>query len=212
MSVKTKSILIILALLIIDQWSKIYIKLHFPISHTDIAGEHNVVEVFSWFKITFIENEGAAFGMKIIGKLFLTLFRIIAIVFLAIFIHKLIKRNARSGYILAVSILLAGAVGNLLDSIFYGVLFSASTDSSISTFLPAGGGYAPLLYGKVVDMFYFPIIHDSNGDVIFFKWIFNFADSYVNISVFLILLFFRKDLNESLENKKTNSQLPNVEE
>ncbi len=202
MSIKTKAILLVVFLLILDQASKIYIKMNFPIS----SGNHNVTEIFSWFKITFIENEGAAFGMKIIGKLFLTLFRMVAIVILATFIHKLIKRKARVGYILAISVLLAGAIGNLLDSMFYGILFSASTENSVATFLPQGGGYAPFLYGKVVDMFYFPIIYDNTGDVIFFKWIFNVADSCVTVSVITILLFFRKDLNESLENKKVMEQ------
>lgn len=197
MSIKTKSLLLIIFLLTIDQASKIYIKLNFPLSTSD----NNVAEIFSWFKLTFIENEGAAFGMEIIGKLFLTLFRIVAITLLSIFVVKLIKNKARQGYILAVSVLLAGAIGNLIDSVFYGVLFSASTEYAASTFLPQGGGYAPLLYGKVVDMFYFPIIHNSSGDVLFFKWIFNVADSCVTVSVITILLFFRKDLNDSLESK-----------
>lgn len=181
--------------------------MNFPIS----SGNQNVTEIFSWFRITFIENEGAAFGMKIIGKLFLTLFRMVAIVILVIFIHKLIKRKARAGYIFAISVLLAGAIGNLLDSMFYGILFSSSTENSVATFLPQGGGYAPFLYGKVVDMFYFPIIYDNTGDVIFFKWIFNVADSCVTLSVISILLFFRKDLNESLENKKVIEEQTNVE-
>lgn len=207
MSIKTKSILLIVFLLIVDQCSKIYVKLHYPLSY----GDHNVAQVFSWFKITFIENEGAAFGMKIIGKLFLTLFRMAAIVFLAVFIHKLIKRKARAGYILTISVLLAGAAGNLLDSMFYGILFSDSTMNSVATFLPQGGGYAPFLFGKVVDMFYFPIIHNSAGDVVFFKWIFNVADSCVTVSVVVILLFFRTELNESLETKKGIESSPNDE-
>lgn len=169
------------------------------------------VDVFSWFKISFIENEGAAFGMQIIGKLFLTLFRIAAIVVLSVFIHRLIKRNARAGYILAISVLLAGAVGNLIDSLFYGVLFSESTPYAVAAFLPEGGGYAPFLYGKVVDMLYFPILTNSTGETIFFKWIFNVADSCVTVSVIIILLFFRKDLNESLENKKAVTKQPNEE-
>lgn len=194
MSVRIKSIFLILFLLIIDQWSKIYVKTHF------LLGES--VDVFSWFKITFIENEGAAFGMTIVGKLFLTSFRVVAIVLLSIFINKLIKRNARASYILVVSVLLAGAIGNLIDSLFYGMFFTESTPYAAATFLSHGGGYAPFFYGKVVDMFYFPIISDSAGNTLFFKWIFNMADSCVTVSVILILLFFRKELNESLENKK----------
>ena len=160
------------------------------------------VEVFSWFKIYFVENNGMAFGMEIIGKLFLTLFRIVAVIVLAVFIHKLIKRNARVGFILAVSVLLAGAAGNIVDSVFYGVIFSESTPMQVATLFPEGGGYAPLFYGKVVDMFFFPIITNSAGETLFFRYIFNVADSCVTVSVVIILLFFRKELNQALESKK----------
>lgn len=201
MSIKTKATLLVLLLVVIDQWSKIYVKTHF------ILGES--VDVFGWFKIQFIENEGAAFGMKIIGKLFLTLFRVAAIIALLVFIRNLIKSKARTGYILVISVLLAGALGNLFDSLFYGMFFTESTEKTVATFLPHAGGYASFLYGKVVDMFYFPIIKDSAGDTIFFRWIFNVADSCVSVSVVFILLFFRKDLNKSLEKKQTSEQ--NVE-
>lgn len=203
MSIKSKSLLLIILLILIDQVSKFYIKLNFPLSYSDFYGDHNAVQVFSWFKIFFVENEGAAFGMKIIGKLFLTLFRIVAVIFLGVFIYKLIKRGARPGYILAVSVLLAGAAGNIVDSVFYGVIFSESTHTHAAVLFPEGGGYAPLFYGKVVDMLYFPLITNSAGETVFFKWIFNVADSCVTVSVILILLFFRKDLNESLEGNKT---------
>ncbi len=194
MTVKTKSILLIILLLLVDQLSKFYIKMNFAI------GEE--VEVFSWFKIYFVENNGMAFGMEIIGKLFLTLFRIAAVIVLAIFIHKLIKRNVRTGFILAVSVLLAGAAGNIVDSVFYGVIFSESTPMQVATLFPEGGGYAPLFYGKVVDMFFFPIITNSAGETVFFRYIFNVADSCVTVSVVIILLFFRKELNQALESKK----------
>lgn len=200
MSVTKKSLLLILLVLFVDQASKIFIKLNFAL------GEH--VDVFSWFKIFFIENNGMAFGMEIIGKLFLTVFRIIAVIALAIFIRNLIKKNARQGYILAVSLLLAGAAGNIFDSMFYGLLFSESNGMA-ATFLPETGGYAPLFYGKVVDMLYFPIIKNSAGDTIFFSPIFNIADSAITISVGLILIFFRKDLNESLETKKNINENKN---
>lgn len=195
MSIKTKSILLIILLLLIDQASKIYIKLNFAL------GEE--VEVFSWFKILFVENNGMAFGMEIFGKLYLTLFRIAAVTFLAVFIHRLIKRNARPGYILVISMLTAGAAGNIIDSVFYGVIFNESTTYQIASIFPADGGYAKLFYGKVVDMFYFPLISNDAGETVFFRYIFNVADSCVTVSVALILLFFRKDLNESLETKKT---------
>lgn len=194
MAVKTKSLLLIILVLLLDQVSKFYIKMNFAI------GEE--VEVFSWFKIYFVENNGMAFGMEIIGKLFLTLFRIAAVVVLGLFIYRLIKRRARTGFILSVSVLLAGAAGNIVDSVFYGAIFSESTPWQVATLFPAEGGYAPLFYGKVVDMFFFPIITNSAGETIFFKYIFNVADSCVTVSVIIILLFFRKELNEALESKK----------
>lgn len=195
MSIKTKSILLIILLLLIDQASKIYIKLNFALG--------DEVEVFPWFKILFIENNGMAFGMELVGKLFLTLFRITAVVFLSYFISKLIRQNARQGYILAISMLTAGAAGNIIDSVFYGVIFNESTPYQVATLFPEGGGYASLLYGKVVDMLYFPLITNAGGETVFFRYIFNVADSCVTVSVFIILLFFRKDLNHSLESKKT---------
>jgi signal peptidase II len=195
MSIKNKSILLIVLVLIIDQASKIFIKLNFAL------GEH--VEVFTWFQIFFVENNGMAFGMEIIGKLFLTLFRIVAVSGLVYFIYRLIKQNARQGYILAISLLLAGASGNIFDSIFYGLIFSDSYGMA-ATFLPETGGYATLFHGKVVDMLYFPLIKNSAGETLFFSPVFNIADSAISIAVVIILLFFRKDLNESLETKKTD--------
>lgn len=143
-----------------------------------------------------------AFGMELFGKLFLTLFRVAAVVLLAVYIRKMIKKNVRTGYILAVSMLLAGAAGNIIDSLFYGVIFSASAPHQLAVLFPSGGGYESFLYGKVVDMFYFPFITDNNGETIFFRYIFNVADACVTVSVAIILLFFRKELNESLESKK----------
>ena len=194
MSTKLKSILLILIILLIDQISKIYIKLNFAIG--------DYVEVFSWFQIYFIENNGMAFGMEFGGKLFLTLFRIVAVGFLVYYIHLLIKKQTRAGYILTISLLLAGAAGNIFDSIFYGLFFSESSFQQIATFLPEGGEYASLFHGKVVDMLYFPIIKNAAGQTVFFSPVFNIADSAITVAVFLILIFFRKELNDSLENKK----------
>lgn len=196
MSTANKSILLIIIVLIIDQASKIFIKLNFAL------GEH--VHIFDWFQIYFIENNGMAFGMEFIGKLFLTLFRIVAVGGLAYFIYRLIAQKARTGYVLSVSLLLAGAAGNIFDSIFYGVLFSESYGMA-ATFLPETGGYAPLFYGKVVDMLYFPIIKNGMGETIFFSPVFNIADSAITVAVFIILIFFRKDLNDSLEPKKVKN-------
>jgi signal peptidase II len=199
MSITKKSILLIFLVLFIDQAVKIYVKLHFAL------GDH--VDVFSWFQIYFIENNGMAFGMELIGKLFLTLFRIIAVGLLAYYIHLLVKKQARAGYILTISLVLAGAAGNIIDSLFYGIIFNDSY-GHIASFLPDGGGYASLFYGRVVDMLYFPIIKNSAGQTIFFSPVFNIADSAISVAVGIILLFFRKELNDSLETKKEKNVEP----
>ncbi|PIF01901.1 MAG: lipoprotein signal peptidase [Paludibacter sp.] len=198
MSVRKKSALLIFILLLIDQITKIYVKLNFTIGES--------VDVLSWFKISFIENEGAAFGLQVVGKLFLTIFRIVAVVVLAIFTHRLIMRKARAGYIYTISLLLAGAAGNILDSVFYGLIFSESTFSQVATLVPFGTGYTSLFHGKVVDMFFFPILKNSNGTTLFFNYIFNVADSCVTVSAFLLFIFYRKDLNESLEKKESQKK------
>lgn len=198
MSITKKSILLIFLVLLVDQASKIYIKTNFAL------GDH--IEVLSWFQIYFIENNGMAFGMEIISKLFLTLFRIVAVGGLAYFIYTLIKKQARAGYILTVSLLLAGAAGNIFDSLFYGVLFSESTTMQAANFMPETGGYASLFYGKVVDMLYFPIVRNNAGETLFFSPVFNIADSAISIAVAIILIFFRKDLNDSLESKKAKNE------
>jgi len=202
MSVKLKAGLIIFAVLLIDQLSKVFIKLNFTI------GEY--IEVFSWFKIFFIENPGMAFGMQLggeLGKLFLTLFRIVAVAGLIYYLNLLIKKQVRTGFILTVALLIAGAAGNIIDSVFYGVLFSASTFHEVAVFLPEGGGYASLFHGKVVDMLYFPLFTFPQwvpflGGTIFFSPVFNIADSAITVAVFLTLIFFRKEFNDSLESKK----------
>jgi signal peptidase II len=197
MSVTKKSLLLIFTVLIIDQVSKFYIKLNFRLGES--------VEVFSWFQIYFIENNGMAFGLEIFGKLFLTLFRIVAVGGLIYFIYYLIRKQARTGFVLAVSLLLAGAAGNIFDSVFYGVLFNDSY-GQVATFLPDSGGYAPLFYGKVVDMLYFPIIVNSSGQTLFFSPVFNIADSAITVAATIILIFFRKDLNEHLESDKSKKK------
>ena len=201
MSITKKSFLLIFLILFVDQAIKIYIKLHFAL------GDH--VNVLNWFQIYFIENNGMAFGMELIGKLFLTLFRIIAVVALGYYIHILIKKQFRSGYILTISLVLAGAAGNIIDSVFYGLFFNDS-NGQIATFLPEGGGYASLFHGKVVDMLYFPIIRNSVGETIFFSPVFNIADSAISVAVVIILIFYRKELNDSLESKKDSHVEPSI--
>ncbi len=182
---------IIIVMLLIDQISKIYIKLNFTLGEA--------VEVFPWFQICFIENNGMAFGIEWFDKLFLTLFRIIAVGALCWYLHKLIQQKARIGYITTIAFITAGALGNIIDCLFYGLLFSPSTPYEVATFLPEGGGYASFFYGKVVDMLYFPLIHNTAGEVVFFRPVFNIADCCITVAVFVILFFYSKDLNKSLD-------------
>lgn len=199
-----KSWLIIGIVLLIDQTLKIWIKT------TMMIGEE--IRVFDWFYILFLENPGMAFGLELggqHGKLFLSLFRIAAAIGIGWYITHLVKKNAPTGLIVCLSLVLAGAIGNILDSAFYGILFDASY-GRVATFLPAGGGYAPFLHGNVVDMFYFPLIRGTypewlpflGGDnFIFFRPVFNIADASITTGVFTILIFqkrfFPEHLNES---------------
>lgn len=159
----------------------------------------------TWFYILFTENNGMAFGMEIVGKLFLTSFRIIAVAFIGWFLYKVVKLNMKTGFIVCIALVLTGALGNIVDSVFYGVLFSESTEIPAS-FLPEGGGYAPLFYGKVVDMFYFPIIDThwpswmpfvGGEHFVFFSPIFNFADASISCGTIAVILFYSKSFGEA---------------
>lgn len=192
------ALLVIFSVLIIDQIIKVTIKTHMYF--------HESIRITDWFYIYFTENNGMAFGMEIFGKLFLTTFRIAAVVAIGWYLTKIVKQGLKTGYIICVSLILTGALGNIIDSVFYGILFNESTHAQIASFLPGGGGYAPLLYGKVVDMFYFPIIDTYwpqwipfvGGDhFIFFSPIFNFADASISCGIIALLLFYSKYLNDS---------------
>lgn len=153
-----------------------------------------------WFFIHFIENPGMAFGLEFggdWGKLALSLFRIGAIIMIGIFLYKLIKKNAPSGLIISIALILAGAFGNIIDSAFYGIIFSESSYFETASMFPTEGGYASFLHGKVVDMLYFPLFDGHFPDWLpiwggeyfqFFRPIFNIADSAISIGVFIILL------------------------
>lgn len=187
------ALITIFSVLIIDQIIKFWVK--------TTMYWHESIRIADWFHIYFTENNGMAFGMEIVGKFFLTSFRIVAVGFIAWFLIRFIKKELKTGFIFCISLILAGALGNIIDSVFYGVLFNESTYSQIATFLPEGGGYAPLFYGKVVDMFYFPIIDTFwpqwmpfvGGDrFIFFSPIFNFADAAISCGMVALLIFYGK--------------------
>ena len=191
--------LVIFSVLIIDQIIKVWIKTHMY--------WHESIRVTDWFYIYFTENNGMAFGMEIIGKLFLSLFRIVAVVLIAWYLTRVVKQKPRvkNGYIVCLSLILAGAVGNIIDCVFYGEFFSASTHTDIATWVPMGQGYADWLHGRVVDMFYFPIIDTYWPDwipfvggehFIFFSPIFNFADAAISCGIIALLLFYSRYLNE----------------
>ena len=165
---------------------------------------HESYEIFSWFKIYFIENIGLAFGMELGSKLFLSMFRVVFIGLIVAYIVQQVKAKARIGYIVCLSMVLAGAIGNMLDSMFYGLIFNASTPFYPATSVPFGTGYAGFLMGKVVDMFYFPLIVTTwpewiplvGGDeFVFFSPVFNFADASISAGVVWLLLFYRKEIS-----------------
>lgn len=189
---------IILFAVIVDQALKFYIKLNFTL------GEAH--PVFPFFYLCFVENDGMAFGIEWFSKLLLTLFRIAAVTLFAFYIRSLIRQKAKFGYIVLVSLITAGALGNIIDCMFYGLIFSESTPLEVATLFPEGGGYAPLFYGKVVDMLYFPLIHNSAGEVIFFRPVFNLADSCITVAVIAIFIFYLKELNASLGSKSKNGK------
>lgn len=166
---------IIVVALVLDQWLKLYVRTHF------VLGES--LPITSWFEVCFVENDGMAFGIEWFSKFVLTSFRIVAVGLLGWYIWRLIHiNNARTSYLVMISLVTAGAMGNIIDCVFYGKIF----------------GYAGWFYGKVVDMLYFPLITNSAGECIFFRPVFNLADSCITVAVIAILLFFRKDLDQSL--------------
>lgn len=198
----------VVVLLIIDQWIKLYIKTHFCLGES--------VRVTDWFFIDFIENNGMAWGMSFIGKFWLSLLRLVAICVLFWYLRRIIQRGThRKLYIYLVALVLTGAIGNMLDSIFYGLIFTASSTEYVSYMVPFGTGYAGVLMGKVVDMFRFPFFTYTWPDWVpffggqhgtFFDPVFNFADSCVSVGVISLLLFCRKELEQLGGGKKENEQ------
>lgn len=187
--------MLIVVLLVIDQIIKVWVKTNMYLGES--------IRVTDWFFIDFIENSGMAYGMTFINKFVLSLLRIVAISVIGYYIWKQVKAHARTCYIVFLSMILAGAAGNIFDSMFYGLIFNSSTPFSVSTVVPFGTGYADFLMGKVVDMFYFPLIVTTwpdwmplvGGDeFIFFSPVFNFADACISVGVVLVLCFCRREL------------------
>lgn len=198
------AVIIAVAVIIIDQVIKIWVKTNF------YEGED--LRVFSWFHLRFIQNNGMAFGMEFGSKLFLTLFRVVFVGLLIYYMCKLLKRPAiKTGYIVCLALVIAGAAGNIIDCLFYGEIFNNPMPPEVAQFVPWGDGYAGLLHGRVVDMFYFPLFSFDwpqwmpwvGGErFTFFDPIFNFADAAISVGMVCILLFYYKTLSRSLESQK----------
>ena len=192
-----KAVWIILLILIADQILKIWIKTTFYIGESHPVLGH-------WFYLHFTENEGMAYGLKLggqLGKLALSLFRLMAIAGICWWLYTATKKGAGTQMVVCISLILAGAIGNIIDSAFYGMIFNESSYMQLATFFPKGGGYASFLHGKVVDMFYFPIIETrfpgwvpyfGGDDFVFFRPVFNIADSAITTGVLMLIVFQRK--------------------
>ncbi len=197
-----KSLLLVFLILLVDQIVKIWIKTHMSL--------YQEYRVFDWFRIYFIENNGMAFGMEFngeYGKLILSLFRILAVGGIGWYLYKICqKQEVHTGFVICVSMVMAGAMGNIIDSAFYGMLFTESAHGVVSTFLSPEGGYASFLHGRVVDMLYFPVIDGYYPDwfpfvggnrFIFFRPVFNIADASISLGIIAILLFQKKFFPEA---------------
>jgi len=206
MSQKTKlhiSVALFFCVLVIDQIIKFCVKTGMHL------GEH--IEITSWFHIAFVENNGMAFGWELLGgKLFLTLFRLVAVSFIGWFIWKEIRRNRPLGYIICLTLIMAGAAGNIIDCLFYGLIFNNPPYPYTAQLVPLGMGYGDFLFGRVVDMFYFPLIEwtmptwvpfFAGEHCIFFSPVFNFADAAISCGIIALILFYHKltatSLNEA---------------
>ena len=194
------AVVVVMAVLLVDQLTKFWVK-------TNMMLGDEILVLDSWFRIHFVENNGMAFGFELsggVGKLALSLFRIVAVVAIGWYIVKLCRRGGRSSLVVCVSLVLAGAIGNIIDSVFYGVIFNSSW-GQVATLFPPEGGYSTWLHGRVVDMLYFPLVVSRYPDwfpffggesLIFFRPVFNVADAAISVGIVLLLLFHREALSD----------------
>ena len=191
------AVVLLISIILIDQVSKIIVKTNMSL--------HECIDIFSWFKIVFIENNGMAYGMEIGSKLLLSALRVLLIAVLAHYLVIQVKENAKWGYITCLVMILAGAIGNMIDGMFYGLMFSASTTYTVAELVEFGHGYSSLMTGKVVDMLHFPLIDTQlpewlpiwgGDDYVFFSPVFNFADSCISVGVVALLIWFRDELSD----------------
>ena len=191
------AVVLLISIILIDPVSKIIVQTHMSL--------HECIDIFSWFKIVFIENNGMAYGMEIGSKLLLSALRVLLIAVLAHYLVIQVKENAKWGYITCLVMILAGAIGNMIDGMFYGLMFSASTTYTVAELVEFGHGYSSFMTGKVVDMLHFPLIDTQlpewlpiwgGDDYVFFSPVFNFADSCISVGVVALLIWFRDELSD----------------
>lgn len=191
--------LIFVGFICIDQLVKVWVKTHMAL--------HESIRITDWFYITFIENNGMAFGMELFDKIFLTGFRLIATIAVGYYIYRLIRRGVSWGYLVCLALIMAGAAGNIIDCVFYGLIFNNPPWPQVAEFVPFGTGYSTWFYGRVVDMFSFPLFEwdwpswmplIGGKHYLFFSYIFNVADACISCSVIALLLFFRQTLAKEL--------------
>ena len=203
------SVVLILGIIGVDQCVKIWVKTHMAL--------HDVTDITGWFKIAFVENNGMAFGMELVDKIFLTSFRIVAVGWIAWYMMRVIRRGTGWMYVVCLSMILAGAAGNIIDCMFYGMVFNNPPYPSVAEFVPWGTGYESLFYGRVVDMLYFPLVEwrwpdwmpvVGGQDFVFFSPIFNFADANVSVGVIALFIFYRKELSHISFRKQQEEDTP----
>ena len=202
------AISVVLLVLLCDQVIKFFVK-------TNMMLHHHIELIGQWAQLYFTENAGMAFGLNFMGTIFLCSLRIVAVVILIYFLHKIVKLGASCGFIICIALVLAGAAGNIFDNVFYGLIFTESTDYSVASLVPFGEGYGGLFSGQVVDMFYFPIIDTflpswvpfrGGCHFVFFAPIFNLADSAITCGGIALILFYRHSFSRFFNSsQKTGS-------